>query len=378
MRNHIKCLLFAGILGAVALSAHADTYSNVVMSFHPVAYYPLNEVATPPAAVTASITNYGTDTSLNLTPNGDVIYGNPSPLASQPNDSSDYFNGGESYANAFFDANLSTQPPFTIEGWFLAKNINSTQCPTSDFEGNSPRSGWLIYMDIANAGQYTFRAYAQNGTSPSLSFNIGAAGSITPNQWNYLAVVVNVSGGTTNVTGYLNGVQVAGPTTLPAYVPNTGSDGGFSVGCRSDIGFNFDGDIDELAYYTNALSSATILSHYQAATNLSPVTPYDQLVLAQHPLAYFRFNEATPPLSSDYPEPLPVVHNYGSLGASGNGFFTPGSSPGAVAGPTNSGFNGLPALQLNPQFESTGTAGPGAFCAPFTPDLLNETGAITV
>jgi len=367
------------LVGAAALTAQAQTYSNAVMALHPVAYYPLNETNVPPAPVTVSITNYGTDPSLNMTPNSDVIYGNVSPLASGSTDSADYFNGGTSYVLATYDSNLGNQPPFTIEGWFLSRNISATECATADFDANSPRSGWLIYMDIANAGQYTFRAYNQNGATPSLSFNIGAAGSIARDTWYHLAVVVDTNGGTTNVSGYINGALVAGPTILPSYVPNDGLDGGLSAGCRSDAAFLFDGNISDLAYYTNALSGPTILSHYQAGTNVSPVTPYDQLVLAQNPLAFYKFNEALPALSSPYPVPLPVATNYGSFGASASGFYTVSSSPGAVAGPTNIGFDGLPALELSPtDIESAGTAGPGVFCAPFNPEEFNITGALTV
>src|ERR1700719_841407 len=43
MRKQIKQLLCCGLVGAAALSAHAQAYSNAVVALHPVAYYPLNE-----------------------------------------------------------------------------------------------------------------------------------------------------------------------------------------------------------------------------------------------------------------------------------------------------------------------------------------------
>jgi hypothetical protein len=56
-----------------------------------------------------------------------------------------------------------------------------------------------------------------------------------------------------------------------------------------------------------------------------------------------------------------------------------GTGPGTVAGPTNTGFAGLPALSLNPgNVASTTTAGPGVWAAPFNPAEFNETGALTV
>ncbi len=379
MRNQMKKVLCTGLLGAVAFAANAQTYSNAVVALHPVAYYPLNENTAPPAAASTTITNYGTYSALNLTANYDVIYGYPSPLVSQPNDTADFFNGNSSCAQATADANVSTAPSFTIEGWFLSHTPASEQCAVSDVDAGGTRSGWLIYMDAANAGQYQFRTYNQNGASTSLQFNIGGAGSILADKWYHVAVVVNASGGVTNVTGYLNGSLVAGPTALTSYVPNDGADGGFSAGIRSDTGFGFSGAVDELAYYTNALAGSDIMTHYQAATNPAPVTAYDQLVLQQHPLLYFRFNESTPALTNPYRVPLPVANNAGSFGASANGYYTVDSMPGAVPGPTNSGFAGLPALELDPSgLESTTTAGPGVWCAPYNPNLFNITNALSV
>ena len=89
----------------------------------------------------------------------------------------------------------------------------------------SPRSGWLIYMDISNPGQYTFRGYAQNGTTPALSMPIGAPSSVQQDQWNHLVIVVSNAVTAINVYGYLNGTLVAGPTVLPAFVPNDGLNG---------------------------------------------------------------------------------------------------------------------------------------------------------
>lgn len=383
MRNQIKKLLCAGFVSGIALCTNAQSYSNAVMALHPVAYYPLNEAVAPPLAPTFAITNYGTDSAANMTPNFDIVYGFPTPLASQPNDSSDYFNGNSSYAQAAYDTNVSTVPSFTIEGWFLSRNPGGgTQCAVSDFDGgevNGNRTGWLVYIDLANAGQYTFRTYNANGTSPSLSLNLGGAGSILADKWYHLAVVVNASGGVTNVSGYINGALVSGPTQLNSYIPNDGLTGGFSAGIRSDIGFAFAGGIDELAYYTNALAGADILAHYQAATNPAPLTAYDQLVLQQHPVLYYRFNESAPSLVNPYPVPLPVANNAGSFGASANGFYTVDSIPGGVPGPTNSGFGGLTALELNPTgIASTTTAGPGVWCEPWNSELFNLTNAISV
>ena len=97
------------------------------------------------------------------------------------------------------------------------------------------------------------------------------------------------------------------------FVPNR--NGQLVFGCRSDEGYNFAGGVDEFALYTNVLSDAVILSHYQNGTNASRTTPYATLIQAANPLLYYRFDEPayTAPLS------LPPANNLGTLGSAANG-----------------------------------------------------------
>jgi hypothetical protein len=53
----------------------------------------------------------------------------------------------------------------------------------------------------------------------------------------------------------------------------------------------FAGSADELAIYTNILSAADVLVHYQNGTNASRGTPYNVLVGASNPLLYYRLDE---------------------------------------------------------------------------------------
>jgi hypothetical protein len=374
-----KLILLATSAMAIlaTLPAKAD-YSNSVMALNPVAYWPLNETNLPPDTVgPATALNLGTlGTALNAPFNiVDVVHGYPGALASTT-DTADSFNGFNTRAQSTYTADLANAPSFTVEAWLLAHDdgtIWSTTCPLSDVGANSPRTGWLIYMDINNTGQYTFRTYNANGSTPSLSLDIGAAGSIQNEKWYHVVVVVSNAVTVTNVYAYLNGALAAGPTVLPGYVPCDGTTGGFSIGDRSDnAGFNFVGAIDEVAYYTNALDGATVLSHYQAGTNPSPVTAYSTLVQQKNPILYYRMNEVPTPKSSPYILPLPVATNYGSFGSSLNGFYQPGTVPG-VAGPTNGAFGANSrACQFTPfGTQSSSENGPGVMCAPYNQSALN-------
>ena len=52
------------------------------------------------------------------------------------------------------------------------------------------------------------------------------------------------------------------------------------IGNRGYGGWNFDGDIDEVAIYGSALSAGDVLAHYQNGTSASPSQSYSSLVLA--------------------------------------------------------------------------------------------------
>ncbi len=361
-------------LQAVYNATAPSPYQLAVVGLNPLAYWPLTETAQPPATPTFVATNLGTvGSALDASFTGDVVFGVPGALAST-SDSADGFNGSTTAAIAPYTSDLANNPSFTIEAWLKSHNIGATQCPLSDIDAASPRSGWLIYMDISNPGQYTFRAYAQNGTTPSLAVNIGAPASVLQDQWNHLVVVVSNGVTVTNVYGYLNGVLVAGPVALPAFVPNDGfAPATFTVGERSDDSFLFDGDIDEVAYYTNALDPNTVLAHYQAGTNTSPATAYSQLVLQQKPIIYYHLDEAS--AGSPYPAPLPVAVNYGAAGAAANGYFEPGTTPG-VPGPF--GSNSLACQFIAGNGGPAGTSGPGVLCDPYDVTILNATNALTV
>ncbi|MDE3067950.1 MAG: hypothetical protein KGJ60_10425 [Verrucomicrobiota bacterium] len=216
-----------------------------------------------------------------------------------------------------------------------------------------------------------------NGTSqntPSLEFDV-AMNEPTP-QWFHLALTYDG----TNAFFYTNGVLAA--TTLPGLAASTnevfapGASGGFPTSANGDyeftgvpgyvpdtnnpivigninfhaslsnlgypqdnaIGFNcqnFNGVMDELAIYTNALPAAAILKHYQDATAAN-TTLYTNDVLSAAPAVYLRLDE--PAYTSDPVTNFtgfPTVASYGSL--SGLDGYQVNVLPG-IAGPQMPGF----------------------------------------
>ena len=144
-----------------------------------------------------------------------------------------------------------------------------------------------------------------------------------------------------------------------------------SYNAASGFGEEFEGQIDEVAFYTNMLSAGQILAHYQAGTNAHQRrglcqsrldAPYDNAgTQALQPVSYFRFND---------PAFTPAA-NSGSLGDAAKAAilatvnFAPGPQP-----PTFTGFEaGNSAVPMD------GTVG---WVSLNNPPGLNVTGQITL
>jgi len=330
------------------------------MALNPVGYWPLTETNQPGAAA-ANAPDLGSGAE-----NG-TISGIVTPISGAlagDSDVADLFDNSRIYQTTVSPTGSPTAP-FTIEAWINSHApAGGTQCALSDVDPNSPRSGWLLYIDIDNPGQYTFRTYTGVGTGAGVSMDIGAASSIPRDSWHHLAVVfvqLSASPETNAAYGYLDGVLVSAFTNTAHFQKNDGLTAGLSMGARGDTGgaFFFNGAIDEVAYYTTALSAATIQSHYQAGTNPAPVTAYSQLVSNLNPIAYFRMDEETP---------LPVAKNYGSAGAGATGYYQTGTLPGQAAGPDFAGLGGTSTNNVACDFPGNNVS-PAGIIAGLTPSL---------
>lgn len=190
----------------------------------------------------------------------------------------------------------------------------------------------------------------------------------------HVVLVISNAVTATNFYAYYDGALVAGPVAIPAFVPNDGVNGGFTIGSRSDVasGYTCVGAIDEVAYYTNALDPATILAHYQAGTNPAPATAYSTLVQQGKPALYYRLGVT--PTGQPYPVALPVAANYGTFGAAAKGFYQPFVTTGA-AGPTNTGFG---SLNKAASFTGTQTSDQAIMCNAYDQTALNITPGLTL
>jgi hypothetical protein len=185
---------------------------------------------------------------------------------------------------------LNPDGPFSMEIW-VKPGISGT--PPYLFNGifassldHRSRRGWWLGQYDSSGGLNGFACICDTGESIYV-FAATPPMSIDVNQWYHVVCVFNGA----SMALHLNG-NLAATTVIPSgqtYRPNLTRD--FSIGCHSSNGNWYQGALDEAAFYPHALSAAQVLAHYQAGINPAPPVPYPQVILADNPAGYWRFNE---------------------------------------------------------------------------------------
>lgn len=332
------------LLAAAGTVANAQTdYPSTVLSQSPAGYWRLNETALP--VFHANAANSGSlGSSANAYYIGSPTRGLSGPFAGTTSAS---LNGSSQYITNAYSASINPGT-FSMEFWVKPAQVPFTSASVGYVAANvhigSPRAGWYLAQDngatFGNGSAFTFRMFNQNGTTPSVSLSVPVTNS---GAWYHL--VISYDG--TNAYFYENGVLANSgtPTTFSGnkYVPN--GDAGLTVGCRSDKGFPWPGQVAEVAEYSGALSSTQVANHYAAGTT-APAT-YSSTVLGDSPLLYFHYTEAS--------DVQVYAANSGSLGSSATGTYQPGTVPGDV-GPQPSTFPGFESTNAAVTFTANGSA----------------------
>ena len=307
---------------------HLGFYAGTLLSFHPAAYWPLNETNVPPAADVA--TNAG---SLGFIANGFGFDGVGQGQAGIVSNCFSFNNPDldigalNNYVDVPNNPALNPNGPFTVEFW-----ANPNQSPDDYFSpvcsvdstqnGGGSRFGWLFYE--AAGDQWVFRLGNISGYIAAPT-----GGTVQPGVWQQ---VVGVYDGT-NASLYVNGALAAGPASAAGFAPNANPTVPLRIGATTLDNRTFDGLVDELAVYTNALTSNAISAHYHAASTNN--SGYAAQILASHPTGYWHLDE--PAYNAPAAGALPMAFNLGSLSYLADGIYEPGSIPG-VAGVPLAGF----------------------------------------
>jgi hypothetical protein len=389
--------LLAGLISLLltALVGRGQSYSNAVMNLHPVAYWPLQETTPPP--------NYDVETNLGSFGSiANVYYTSTNVLHGQggavPGDNSVHTTLGGFGIVPTTDQRVSLPAggPFSVECWVRADGVlgfrglvSQTGPSQNGLNGSTNGSGWEMSINYApyrfTAGPnappdwtfHVFNGVGQTGgaEADTLCQNVWLSGGQNgyTNVWVYLCGVFDGTncllyeystnmdnatfGGTNSMTLQFPittapGAPFGGPPDTNSY-PNAqfSPDTWDPIQIGQERGYNVNqwvGNIDEVAIYTNALTSAQVLSHFQVGTN-SATTNYQATILADNPVMYWRM---------DAPAWVPVVNNtfptaanYGSAASSmtnlnthisgaNAGVYQPGTVPG-VPGPSYPAFGDL-------------------------------------
>jgi len=159
------------------------------------------------------------------------------------------FDGADDYVDAGNGASLTLGSAVTAEAWVYAKSLSghaSFQYRIVN-KFNYPTKGWYLFYN-SGGGRFTFNTYdgIQHSTVSSIKPSL--------NTWYH---IVGVSDGTNNVI-YVNGVSGSAVSSGTL----TNSTAFLQVGGYGNADFAWEGLIDEVRIYTQALSTSEIQKHY--------------------------------------------------------------------------------------------------------------------
>ncbi len=249
-------------------AANAATYPDTVKQDNPIAYYRLEETSGPTAVDSSASGLYP------ATYNVSGAY----PQLGQPGidtNSIGLSSAQTASITAGYYADLNPQGPFSFEVWVRptsAPTGGDYRCPIGNFggwnTGGGNGTGWYVYQ-TPNPGSGL--AFIMQGTPVWISSGYSL--------FNWYHLVGTYDG--TNGAFYVNGTLI-GSAAATGYLINPGNPLG--IGQRADGYGAWDGNVDEVAIYTNALKLDRIQAHYQVGTN-SFRTPPVPATVRQDPVS---------------------------------------------------------------------------------------------
>lgn len=306
-------LAAAGVLSLTAgINARAD-YQSTVLGDGPLAYYRFSEasVVTVPNPVAANLGTLGAAanaTEYTTLPESPIIKGVPGALADPADKACRFPDPGANNNHLVipWQSGLAYNGPFSIEFWARpASDIFTSPGAMMKYwtsgsgceDGN--RYGWLIYQsdtDLDTGNGWQIRLY--KGAGSSLGGIAQANMAITAGAWYHLVFVYTGS----RVQMFVNGNKLDDQATS-GFVAPPFSNYGMNFGSRGYSGstscWEYSGDLDEIVFYTNAVTADDVLTHYNSAATATSAQ-YGTMILTNSPAGYWRLNEVfTPPVTAN-------------------------------------------------------------------------------
>lgn len=282
------------LFGATGVLA---SYPELVLSNNPVAYYRLEEVSGT-IAFDASSNHFdgtyvlngtfpeqgapGIDTNSvrfqSLSPAGYVsipYHAELNPLMA------DNLHGAAFSFECWVQATTQTTDP---NGYMIPLSMFGSYADPNPPYNNA--SGWNLYQEpnVSGGNRWIFNMKTVGFFSSTTK--------IEPLKWYHLAFTFDGAAG----YFYVNGVAEASAGGITGYYANPSHDG--QIGAGDNVGLPpFTGFVDEVAFYTNALTAADILAHYEVGTNSFRAVPTPPSFL-QQPVAQTNYHGTTATFSA--------------------------------------------------------------------------------
>ncbi len=253
------------------------SYPNLILSESPAAYYRLEEQNGAAIAIDSSSNQFNGDYTFDTGSAGVFpeqglpgIATNSVLFKVYQDDGAQHFGDISVPFQSILNpaVNPTNASPFSVEFW--------AQPTTQPADYSVPVSSFGRYVDgdpiYANASGWNF--YQSPGPASVWVLNLkpavfaqATAVPISLFQWYYLAATFDG----TNAVFYVNGIA-QGTFNAKAFIANPTEP--LHIGTGATTGFlPFNGGIDEVAIYTNALSAEKIASHYTLGTNSFRAAP---------------------------------------------------------------------------------------------------------
>ncbi|HSI11141.1 MAG TPA: LamG-like jellyroll fold domain-containing protein [Chthoniobacter sp.] len=260
----------AVLLTVLTSAALADNYKDAVLRDKPFAYYRLNESDSSQPVLDEVGNNAGTfQNGVSVGTSGAIIHDPENKAASFARD-----NNQSIQLTTFGKFGSSMTGGFTVEYWL--KTVNFTDHQTIFGTANGPGFITDFLSDIAYRGEKKrLRLYIRDNHEDRFEAEFYPGGrniNIYDGAWHYIAQVYSPRGGGNNkVVFYVDGIRQTitlihkGPPRNPVF---SDFNNPLSVGVmdlRGTESDHLDGSLDEMAFYTSALSPEQIMSHYRAS-----------------------------------------------------------------------------------------------------------------
>ena len=296
----------------ITLRQH-PSYKDLVMSYSPLAYWRLNETSGTTASDTSGNSRTGTYAGGYTLSQSGALSGSV--------DTAVKFNGTTGRVN-ISSLTASTASDYTVVAWMNMASFAATQEIFDTWSAAWTRPAYMVLSSGAFACGIETHASVTYATSPTLTIPSGT--------WGMGACTFDST--TRVLTSYFNGAKI-GTVTISS---NNSSGSTVAIGGWSGGSTSINGSVDEVAYIPATLTQAQVAQLYLAGQQTGSVElvigrSYQDVVLADSPLGYWRLGESTGATTRD-------ISGNGHHGIF-EGTYTLAQSP-AISGDSNYSWKG--------------------------------------